>query len=204
MVSRLLDEIGNLAVIGRSPVTERHPGDQSDRHRWTWLDLVKDWSVPMPWEELKPKIDEVECHDPQPPKWLGELATLAKQAFHSQSQLAPVGCHFHRNDEAETPQWEVTLFVSSTEVCGGARDGQCVFSRFMVDLRELMAAFDVVESCYWQAQTMTDDDQLGPHVGGEGRFQGHSVWLRITAQPPSKFEPGRVYDQASNELQNRW
>lgn len=155
-------------------------------------------------EELKPKIDDVEIREPQPPRWLGELATLATQAFHSESQLAPVGCHFHKNDEVDPIQWEVTLFVSSTEVYGGARDGQCAFSRFMVDLRDLMAAFDVIESCYWQAQTMTEDDQLGPHVGVEGMFQGHSVWLRITAQPPSEFEPGRVFDAAANVLQNRW
>lgn len=158
----------------------------------------------MSQEDLESKIDDVEIREPQPPQWLGELATLATQAFHSQSQLAPVGCHFHKNDEVEPTEWEVTLFVSSTEVYGGARDGQCAFSHFMVDLRDLMAAFDVVESCYWQAQTMTDDDQLGPHVGVEGLFQGHSVWLRITAQPPSEFEPGRVFDQATNELQNRW
>ena len=155
-------------------------------------------------EDLKPKIDEVEIRGPQPPQWLGELATLATRAFHSQSQLAPVGCHFHKNDEVAPIQWEVTLFISSTEVYGGALDGQCALSRFMVDLKELMAAFDVVESCYWQAQTMADDDQLGPHVGVEGLFQGQSVWLRITSQPPNEFEPGRVFDEFENELQNRW
>ncbi len=158
----------------------------------------------MPREDLKPKIDDVEIREPQPPKWLGELATLATQAFHSQSLLAPVGCHFHRNDEVTPTQWEVTLFISSTEVYGGARDGQCVFSHFMVDLRDLMSAFDVVESCYWQAQSQADDDQLGPHVGVDGRFRGHSVWLRITAKPPSEFESGRMFDQAADELQNRW
>ncbi len=158
----------------------------------------------MPREDSDPNRGEAEIREPQPPKWLGALATLAAQAFHSQSPLAPVGCHFHKNDEVAPAQWEVTLFVSSTEVYGGARDGQCVFSCFMIDLRDLMEAFDVVESCYWQAQTLTDDDQLGPHVGVEGLFQGHSVWLRITAQPPSEFESGRVFDQATNELQNLW
>lgn len=155
-------------------------------------------------EGLRPKIDDAEICEPQPPSWLSQLAGLVTQAFHAQSSLAPVGCHFHKNDEAETPQWEVTLFVSSTEIYGGALDGQCAFSRFMVDLRDLMAAFDVVESCYWQAQTMASDDQLGPHVGVEGMFQGHPVWLRITAQPPRDFEPGRMFDQSANELHNRW
>lgn len=158
----------------------------------------------MSLEDLKPTFDEVEIREPQPPGWLSELANLATQAFHSQSPLAPVGCHFHKNDEVSPTQWEVTLFVSSTEVFGGAQDGQSSFSRFMVDLRDLMAIFDAVESCYWQAQPMAEDDQLGPHVGVEGQFQGHSIWLRITSHPPSEFEAGRVFDHAANELQNRW
>lgn len=158
----------------------------------------------MSHENLKPANDEIETCGRQPPRWIGELARLAMQAFHSRGDLAPVGCHFHENDEVETPQSEVTLFVSSTEVYGGALDGHCAFSPFMVDLLALMAAFDVVESCYWQAQMMAEDDQLGPHVGIEGRFQGHSVWLRITAEPPEQFETGRVFDQLATELQNLW
>ena len=161
-------------------------------------------SMPMSRNELRQRIEEVEARDAQPPEWLSVLADLAARAFHSQGQLAPVGCHFHKNNEIETPQWEVTLFVSGTEVYGGAHDGQCVLTRFAVDLRELMLAFDAVESCYWQTQTMADDDQLGPHVGVEGLFQGHSVWLRVTAQPPSEFESGRVFDELEDELQNRW
>ncbi len=148
--------------------------------------------------------NEVEMSGPQPPQWIGELTRFVLRAFHSRGDLAPVGCHFHENDEIETPQSEVTLFVSSTEVYGGALDGHCAFSPFMVNLVDLMAVFDVVESCYWQAQTMAEDDQLGPHVGIEGRFQGHSVWLRITAQPPEQFETGRVFDQLATELQNLW
>lgn len=158
----------------------------------------------MSQDDIPSKIDGVELRELQPPRWLGELSELATRAFHSESPIAPIGCHFHKNEETESPQWEVTLFISSTEFYGGPLDGKCAFSRFMVDLRELMAVFDIVESCYWQAQTMSDDDQLGPHVGIEGRFQGQSIWLRITAQPPSPFEPGRVFDQFANELQNRW
>jgi hypothetical protein len=158
----------------------------------------------MSHEKLQPLSDEVKTCRPEPPRWVSELAQRAMRAFHSQGELAPVGCHFHEVREVETPQFEVTLFVSSTEVYGGALDGQCTFSPFMVDLAELMSAFDAVESCYWQAQTMAEDDELGPHVGLEGRFQGHSVWLRITAQPPQQFETGRVFDQLATELQNLW
>ena len=139
-----------------------------------------------------------------PPQWLGRFANRAARAFHSEENLTPVGCHFHEHVEAEISQWEVTLFVSSTEVYGGALDGQSTVSRFMIELRELMEAFDVIESFYWQAQKMADDDQLGPHVGVEGIVGGHSVWLRITAEPPDQFQPGQVFDVCANELEDRW
>ncbi len=149
---------------------------------------------------------ESESGKVQSPLWLERFANLATEAFHSADKLAPVGCHFHRYEEERglPPQWEVTLFASSTEIYGGALDGSCAVSRFMLDLKVLMEVFDVVESSYWQAQTMAEDDDLGPHVGVEGQFEGHSVWLRITAKPPSQFESGRVVDLCANEVQDRW
>ena len=158
----------------------------------------------MSHEKLKPVRDDVEMCEPIPPRWIGELSQLAIRAFHSESDLAPLGCHFHENDEVERPQWEVTLFVSSTEVIGGSLDGHRSVSPFMVDLAKLMSVLDVVESCYWQAHTMAEDDQLGPHVGMEGVFRGRSVWLRITAQPPDQFDPGRAFDSIASQLQNLW
>lgn len=158
----------------------------------------------MSHDNLDPLSDEIEGSGPKPPPWIGELARLAVRSFHAPDDIAPVGCHIHHNDESEPIQWEVTLFVSSTEVYGGSLDGQRTLSPFMVDLTELMLALDVVESCYWQAQAMAGDDQIGPHVGVEGLFQGHSVWLRITAQPPNQFDPGRVFDVVAVELQDLW
>ena len=158
----------------------------------------------MSHDNLEPLSDEIEGSGPKQPSWIGELARLAVRSFHAPSDIAPVGCHIHQNDESEPIQWEVTLFVSSTEVYGGSLDGQRRFSPFMVDLTELMLALDVVESCYWQAQAMAKNDQIGPHVGVEGLFQGHSVWLRITAQPPNQFDPGRVFDVVAAELQDLW
>lgn len=140
----------------------------------------------------------------EPPRWLDRFANLATRSFHSADNLAPVGCHFHRCEGVASPQWEITLFASSTEIYGGALDGQCAVSRFMVDLRDLMEVFDAIESVYWQPQTMADDDEVGPHVGVEGMFEGHAIWLRITAEPPSQFESGRLVDVIANEVEDRW
>ena len=160
----------------------------------------------MPHDDKSLRFDEAESPDARPPHWLVQFADLATQAFHSDEMLAPVGCHFHRfeGEKVSSSQWEITLFVSSTEVYGGALDGSCSVSPFMLDLRVLMDLFDSIESCYWQAQTMADDDQLGPHVGLEGLFEGHSIWLRITAEPPSQFESGRRVDLCAKVVKDCW
>ena len=140
-----------------------------------------------------------------PPRWIERLADLISRGFRSDDLLAPIGCHFHfQDDDAGHPQWEVTLFVSHTEFLGGARDGQVAVSRYMLDLKEVMTAFDAVNSFYWQAQTMADDDQLGPHIGLEGEFEGNSVWLRITSEPPAQFEAGRTVDLYADAVEDNW
>ena len=158
----------------------------------------------MPQDDLSSHFDQPETGPTIPPEWLDRLANLISQAFHAADLLAPVGCHFRRPNESKRPQWEVTLFVSSTEYFGGPQDGQLTVSRFMLDLRAVVTTFDAVESFYWQAHSMADDDQLGMHIGVKGAFEGHAVWLRITAEPPSQFQPGRVMDLCANVLKDRW
>lgn len=138
------------------------------------------------------------------PKWMSRLANLISRAFYSADVLAPIGCHFHPGNGDADSQAEVTLFVSGTEVMGGACDGRVINSRFMLDLREVMEAFELIESCYWQAQRMADDDQVGPHFGVEGLFEGHRVWLRVAAEPPAQFEPGRLANLHANNFENQW
>ena len=144
------------------------------------------------------------AHQHKPPQWIAKLGHLISQGFHSSGTLAPIGCHFHQNDELEGSQWEVTLFVSSTEFFGGPNDGKVAVSRFMLDLKEVLLAFDVVDSVYWQTHMMAEDDQVGPHIGVEGDFEGNAVWLRITAEPPAQFQPGRSVDLCVNAAKDRW
>lgn len=101
--------------------------------------------------------------------------------------LAPLGCHYCEIDGV----WEITLFASQTEIVGGPKDGGMRPSRFHVELIGLAAIFDEVESAYWQAQQLGENDDLGPHVGVEGVYAGHRVWLRIPAVAPSRFPAGR-------------
>jgi hypothetical protein len=51
---------------------------------------------------------------------------------------------------------------------------------------------------------MAEDDQLGPHIGLEGEFEGNPVWLRITSESPDQFEPGRTVDVYAKVVEENW
>lgn len=124
---------------------------------------------------------------PEPPAWLKTFADAVALEMLPVDLLAPVGCHFCQIDGT----WEVSLFVSSTEIVGGDQDGSLRFSRFQVDLKTVMNLFTEVAEVTWQALPLGPDDELGPHVAVHGNLAGQRVWLRILAQPPRRFGHGR-------------
>lgn len=123
----------------------------------------------------------------QPPEWIASLADQVSAQIIAVDFLSPVGCHFHQAEDA----WEISLFASQTEILGGPQDGSRRPSRFHLDLKPLLEIFESVDAVYWQAHGLGRADELGPHVGVEGRYQGHQVWLRVLAHAPRQFPPGR-------------
>lgn len=125
-----------------------------------------------------------------PPEWLAEFSTCISASLKAVDLLAPIGCHYFYSTEDEL--WEVTVFVSSTEVVGGEYDGRKVTSRFFVDVGMAIAVFEEGASVSWQALPMDDeDDEIGPHISIDGVYQAHHIWLRIPSRPPEQFESGR-------------
>jgi hypothetical protein len=124
----------------------------------------------------------------QPPKWLNRLAQRVCECIELPEGAPPVGCHHHFNGE----HWEITLFIMSTEIVGGPHDGVKVSTRFFLDLSRLRVVLDSVESSEWQPHRIDETDDLGPHVALTGVFQGRRVWLRVLADSPDRFHPGRL------------
>ena len=136
----------------------------------------------------------------EPPEWISQLADDVSAQLLAVDVLSPVACHFHRAED----EWEITLFASHTEVLGGPLDGLLKSSRFHFDIRPVLDLFDVVDSIYWQAQSLGDGDDLGPHLGIEGLYQGEQVWLRVLASPPQQFPPGRRALAHQGDWEDLW
>lgn len=137
-----------------------------------------------------------------PPAWLRWFANGAAQAILDTAMHAPIGCHYHYGEKLG--EWEVTVFVSDTEVVGGRRDGTLVPYAIQVDLQEAIKLFDEMPRVYWLAGAEGKDNELDQHLSMEGSVKGHQVWLRILAQAPQQSSPGRLLHASSGKLEDLW
>ena len=131
----------------------------------------------------------------------GELVRVTNDLERLYRLMSRIYRHGDLTDD--TVKLQVTLFASATEIIGGPQDGRVRPSRFHLDVKSLFDLFDEIDSAYWQAQGLGGGDELGPHFGIEGRYQGHHVWLRLPALPPKQFPPGRqaqVHERTWEEL----
>ncbi len=136
----------------------------------------------------------------QPPQWIQELTQDVTAEIHAFDVLSPIGCHYFETDQC----CEVTIFASRSEIVGGPKDGQQTSSNFSLDLNGLSKLLDDVSEIRWQALPIDANDDLGPHVSVIGRRDGHDVWLRILAEAPPGFEPGRIIWAYDGTWEEAW
>lgn len=135
-----------------------------------------------------------------PPDWLHQLAEELTACIEPIDRRAPIGCHFCYADDC----WEVTLFVSRTEVLGGEYDGEQIPGRFNLDVTRLLTVLEQVDGCWWQPLPVAADDELRSHLSLEGRHAGQCVWVRITAEQPAAIESGRIANVLTGAIERRW
>ena len=139
---------------------------------------------------------------PTLPVWLRWFANDAAQAILDTAAHAPIGCHYYFGEDRN--EWEVTVFVSATEVVGGARDGTVVPCKIQLNINHAIQLFDELPKIYWQAGAMLEDEDTGQHVSLEGKVRGYRVWLRILAEAPEQAGPGRLLYALTGELEDVW
>lgn len=136
----------------------------------------------------------------EPPKWIEEFADQVAQLLTPVDLLGPVGCHYAYADDC----WEITLFVSSTEVVGGELDGKMNSSRFTVDLLQVCALFTQLSEVFWQNEKIHMLDELGCHLELNGLVETEPVSLRICSKIPGRFRHGRIAYPQQRTLFENW
>lgn len=135
------------------------------------------------------------------PAWLARFIDEAAQLFEPFRGVARAGYEcFHVGDE-----WEVSLYLGSSETMGGAQDGRLSPVNFRFDLKGLLNLFDTVTSYVWNALPdvgeFFDDEPLVSFIAIEGLKGGKTVRLQLHATSPTETGPGlRTYDDGRFEL----
>ena len=138
----------------------------------------------------------------RPAAWLRCLSNDAARGIIADEHHAPIGCHYYQNPE--NSEWEVSVFVSATEVVGGPMDGKQLPHQLQLDIGHVMGLFDEAPRVYWQSDSIAEDDELSQHISFEGTARGHKVWLRILKESPHGTGPGRLLHTQSGEMETLW
>lgn len=78
------------------------------------------------------------------------------------------------------------------ELVGGRHDGEIVLPGFTLDLEELRSRFESITDLGWNALGFNQPE--GPHIYLEGIYQGHELFLQISAYAPEDEEPGMKFN----------
>lgn len=134
------------------------------------------------------------------PEWLQQLSEELAAHIEPIGHDAPIGCHYCLTEQG----WEITLFVSRTEILGGESDGEAFPGRFVFNVAGLLEVLEEVDSCWWQPVHFGDADDLGPHLSITGLYAGELVWVRIPAEQPRALESGLVANVYTGRIESRW
>ncbi len=139
---------------------------------------------------------------PAVPGWLHKFADSVAALLSGEIPLAPIGCHYAL--EQQTSVWEVTLFVSRTEIRGGEHDGQLLPSFLTVDINAVSQLFDIPPQVYLQATEFSEQVDSGCCLSFLGVCSGNRVWLRIPQQAPDWSSAGRIVDASTGKIRDNW
>jgi hypothetical protein len=140
-----------------------------------------------------------DCMPPCAPQW---LHLFVDQVLEGLLEATLIGCHYFQNVPAN--EWEVSLFELPEEIYGGAADGMQVSSRLRVDLAAITSAFDSLSNIWWQAERISEDDELGNHLSFEGTAGGFRIWLRILRNVPPELSAGRSGHARDEFTEDSW
>ncbi len=122
-----------------------------------------------------------------PPAW---IEALFEEIMNGIEAHSPGNFGYRYGDADEDDLWEILLYPTPVELHGGTDDSALGIPGFSLDVKAVCDAFDVIDSLYWTAHSFGPHDQDNPSVAIEGRYQGHSVYLRILAYAPEDEPPG--------------
>lgn len=125
------------------------------------------------------------------PKWLRQFVRQAADLFEPLEHSGRVGF----DCQADENGWIVTMYLGTTEIIGGPRDGQIDHVGFRIDLAEVGRLFAEVERLEWYSVGNLNDSRFEGSARSllsvKGTIEGdHQIHLELLGTPPRYVGPG--------------
>ena len=144
-------------------------------------------------EELLEQMEQYRSrreHRDVRPEWLKDFVQRAAVLFEPLTNVGRVGydCQFDERG------WTVCMYLGTTEIVGGSRDGQIDHAAFRMDLTAITSLFATIVRFEWYSvedRTAVTGTPLKSLICVHGEVStGETVRLELMALPPQSIRPG--------------
>jgi len=145
-------------------------------------------------EELLQQLEEYESRRKprdRRPKWLKHLIQQIADLFEPLRDVARVGYDCRMDEHG----WLIRMYLGTTEIIGGPKDGQIEHASFRLDLQQLMGHFEKIDRLEWYSVANAESDDASGQVRSLLSMvgtanEGRQVQLELLACPPKYAPPG--------------
>jgi hypothetical protein len=124
------------------------------------------------------------------PTWLKKFIHDVADVFEPLANVGRVGF----DCQADERGWLVTMYLGTTEIIGGPKDGQIEHVGFRIDIQQLLLLFNDVSRCEWYSVGNECDERFEQAVRSLISVTGqvnsaHRVRLELLGVPPKYVGP---------------
>ena len=137
-------------------------------------------------EDFRNRKEKRDCR----PDWLKQFVSTAAGLFEPLAHSGRVGFDCQGHEQG----WTVCMYLGTTEIIGGPRDGQIEHASFVVDVKKLEEIFESIERLEWYSVANESDDRFEDatrsvlSVRGQA-VEGDHVHLELLHAPPRFVDP---------------
>ncbi len=154
-------------------------------------------------EELLQQLDALASrrrNKDRRPEWLRHLVQQVADLFEPLCDVARVGYDCRLDEQG----WLVRMYLGTSEIIGGPRDGQIEHASFRLDITRLIPLFDAIDRLEWYSISNADPDSGDPGTRCLLTLTGRTptedrVQLELLAEPP-RYAPSGLHITASGAV----
>lgn len=147
-------------------------------------------------EQLLQQLEEYESRRRQKdrrPDWLKALIEQVAELFDPLSDVARAGYDCRLDEHG----WLVRMYLGTSEIIGGPKDGQIEHASFRLDINRLLTVFESVERLEWYSVSNADREEFDGEIHSllsltATAEAGHRIHLELLGSPP-RYVPSGVH-----------